>query len=192
MKRLCVFASGSGTDFQSVIDGVNTGKIDGKIVLLVASRPDIYAVERAKKNGIEVAVFRKKDYESAEKMYDALIPVLKEKGVELIILAGYLTVLTQNIVAAYRDKIINIHPALLPKHGGKGMYGMHVHEAVVAAGEKESGITIHYINENYDEGDIIFQAKCEVLPADTPEEVATKVHALEYDHYPHVIDDLLK
>ena len=121
------------TDFQSVIDGVNTGKIDGKIVLLVASRPDIYAVERAKKNGIEVAVFRKKDYESAEKMYDALIPVLKEKGVELIILAGYLTVLTPNIVAAYRDKIINIHPSLIPKYCGDGYYGMRVHEAVIAA-----------------------------------------------------------
>lgn len=142
MKRLCVFASGSGTDFQSVIDGVNTGKIDGEIVLLVASRPDIYAVERAKKNGIEVAVFRKKDYESAEKMYDALIPVLKEKGVELIILAGYLTVLTPNIVAAYRDKIINIHPSLIPKYCGDGYYGMRVHEAVIAAGEKESGATV--------------------------------------------------
>ncbi|WP_301038296.1 formyltransferase family protein, partial [Parabacteroides goldsteinii] len=106
--------------------------------------------------------------------------------------AGFMNKISDALLTAYPGKIINIHPALLPKHGGKGMYGMHVHEAVVAAGEKESGITIHYINENYDEGDIIFQAKCEVLPADTPEEVATKVHALEYAHYPHVIDDLLK
>ena len=121
-----------------------------------------------------------------------ILAKLAEYQIDLIVLAGFMNKISDALLTAYPGKIINIHPALLPKHGGKGMYGMHVHEAVVAAGEKESGITIHYINENYDEGDIIFQAKCEVLPADTPEEVATKVHALEYAHYPHVIDDLLK
>ena len=95
------------------------------------------------------------------------------------------------MIEAFPNQIINIHPSLLPKHGGKGMYGMHVHEAVVAAGERESGITIHYINEHYDEGAIIFQASCELLPTDTPEDVATKVHALEYTYYPQVIEKLL-
>lgn len=192
MKRLCVFASGSGTDFQSVIDGVNTGKIDGKIVLLVASRPDIYAVERAKKNGIEVAVFRKKDYESAEKMYDALIPVLKEKDVELIILAGYLTVLTPNIVAAYRDKIINIHPSLIPKYCGDGYYGMRVHEAVIAAGEKESGATVHFVDEGTDTGKIIEQRRVPVLSGDTPETLQKRVLEVEHELLPDVVARLCR
>lgn len=192
MKRLCVFASGSGTDFQSVIDGVNTGKIDGKIVLLVASRPDIYAVERAKKNGIEVAVFRKKGYESAEKMYDALIPMLKEKGVELIILAGYLTVLTPNIVAAYRDKIINIHPSLIPKYCGDGYYGMRVHEAVIAAGEKESGATVHFVDEGTDTGKIIEQRKVPVLSDDTPETLQKRILEVEHELLPDVVARLCR
>lgn len=192
MKRLCVFASGSGTDFQSVIDGVNTGKIDGKIVLLVASRPDIYAVERAKKNGIEVAVFRKKDYKSAEKMYDALIPVLKEKGVELIILAGYLTVLTPNIVAAYRDKIINIHPSLIPKYCGDGYYGMRVHEAVIAAGENESGATVHFVDEGTDTGKIIEQRKVPVFSGDTPETLQKRVLEVEHELLPDVVARLCR
>ena len=108
-----------------------------------------------------------------------------------IVLAGFMNKISDVILQAFPGKIVNIHPALLPKYGGKGMYGMHVHEAVVKAGERESGITIHYINEHYDEGAIIFQASCPVLPSDTPDEVAAKVHALEYAHYPHVIESLL-
>ena len=160
--------------------------------MLVASRPDIYAVERAKKNGIEVAVFRKKDYESAEKMYDALIPVLKEKGVELIILAGYLTVLTPNIVAAYRDKIINIHPSLIPKYCGDGYYGMRVHEAVIAAGEKESGATVHFVDEGTDTGKIIEQRKVPVLSGDTPETLQKRVLEVEHELLPDVVARLCR
>ena len=116
---------------------------------------------------------------------------MQEYRIDFIVLAGFLVRVPDLLLHAYPGKIINIHPALLPKFGGKGMYGDKVHEAVVAAGEKESGITIHYINEHYDEGAIIFQASCPVLPSDTPEEVASKVHALEYAHYPHVIESLL-
>ena len=122
------------------------------------------------------------------------VPILEklaEYDVCLIVLAGFMNKISDVILQAFPGKIVNIHPALLPKYGGKGMYGMHVHEAVVKAGERESGITIHYINEHYDEGAIIFQASCPVLPSDTPEEVASKVHALEYAHYPHVIESLL-
>ena len=192
MKRLCVFASGGGTDFQSVIDGVKTGLIDGEIVLLVASRPDIYAIERAKRNGIETAVYRKSDYESAEKMYDALIPVLQEKGVDLIILAGYLTVLTPNIVGAFRNKIVNIHPSLIPKFCGAGYYGMRVHEAVIAAHETESGATVHFVDEGTDTGKIIEQRKVPVYPNDTPETLQKRVLEVEHRLLPEVIARLCK
>ena len=192
MKKLCVFASGSGTDFQSVIDGVNNGKIDGKIVLLVASRPDIYAIERAKQNGIETVVYRKRDYENAEKMYDVIIPVLKEKGVDLIILAGYLIVLTPNIVTAFRNKIINIHPSLIPKYCGDGYYGMRVHEAVIAAGETESGATVHFVDEGTDTGKIIEQRKVKVFPNDTPETLQKRVLDVEHELLPDVVARLCK
>ena len=143
---------------------------------------------RVNKLGIPSFVFSRDEFVEGT----PVLAKLAEYQVDLIVLAGFMNKISDALLGVYPGKIINIHPALLPKHGGKGMYGMHVHEAVVAAGEKESGITIHYINENYDEGDVIFQAKCEVLPTDTPDEVATKVHALEYAHYPHVIEDLLK
>lgn len=120
-----------------------------------------------------------------------MIDKLAAYGVEFIVLAGFMNKISEVVLKAFPDKIVNIHPALLPAYGGKGMYGHHVHEAVLAAGEKESGITIHYINERYDEGDIIFQATCPVLPADTPDALAARVHALEYAHYPHVIEETL-
>ena len=121
-----------------------------------------------------------------------ILNLLKKEGVDWIVLAGFLLKVPTEIIEAYPHKIINIHPSLLPKYGGKGMYGMKVHEAVAEANEKESGITIHYVNENLDEGEIIFQAKCEVLSTDSPEEIAAKVHKLEYEFFPKVIADLLE
>ena len=142
---------------------------------------------RVNKLGVPSFVFSREEFIAG-------VPILEklaEYDVCLIVLAGFMNKISDVILQAFPGKIVNIHPALLPKYGGKGMYGMHVHEAVVKAGERESGITIHYINEHYDEGAIIFQASCPVLPSDTPEEVASKVHALEYAHYPHVIESLL-
>ena len=122
---------------------------------------------------------------------DEILAVLQEYHIDFVVLAGFLVRVPDLLLHAYPNKIINIHPALLPKFGGKGMYGNRVHEAVVAAGEKKSGITIHYINERYDEGNIVFQAVCPVLPTDSPEDVAKKVHALEYEHFPRVIERVL-
>lgn len=192
MKRLCVFASGSGSDFQSIIDGVNSGLIDGKIELLVASKPDIYAIERAKAAGIEYAVYLKTDYPSTERMYDALIPVLKEKKIDLIILAGYLTVLTPNIVSAFKNRVVNIHPSLIPKYCGDGFYGMRVHRAVIAGGEKESGATVHYVDEGTDTGAIIAQEKVPVLEGDTPESLQARVLELEHRLLPRTVAKLCK
>jgi len=180
MLKIAVFVSGGGTDLQSVIDAVKNNSINGEIAIVISNRKNAYGLERARQAGIETAVVRKDD--------ELIVKMLKERNVGLVVLAGYLAILTDVLIDAYPNKIINIHPALLPKFGGKGMYGDRVHEAVVMAGESESGITIHYIDEHYDEGSIIFQAKCSVLPGDTPAEVAKKVHALEYEWFPRIIE----
>ena len=190
-KRIAVLCSGGGTNLQALIDAVEAGEIDGQIVLVLANTSKAFALERARKHGIPAEFVSKKQAGSDEAFNDIILQKLKDAQVELVVLAGYLPILGGQVIRAYEHRIINIHPALLPKYGGKGMYGMHVHEAVVAAGERETGITIHYIDEHYDEGTVIFQATCPVLPFDTPEEVAAKVHALEYAHYPKVIEDLL-
>ena len=132
-------------------------------------------------------VFSKKEMNET----NLVLNLLKENKIDWIILAGFLLKVPDNIIAAFPDRILNIHPALLPKYGGKGMYGSRVHEAVVAAGEKESGITIHLVNDHYDEGQIVFQASCPVLASDSADDVAAKVHALEYEHFPRVIEDII-
>ena len=187
MKNVAIFASGSGTKAENIARYFSKSETV-KVAVVLSNNKNVGVHDRVNKLGIPSFVFSRDEFVEGT----PILAKLAEYQIDLIVLAGFMNKISDALLTAYPGKIINIHPALLPKHGGKGMYGMHVHEAVVAAGEKESGITIHYINENYDEGDIIFQAKCEVLPADTPEEVATKVHALEYAHYPHVIDDLLK
>lgn len=200
-KNVAVLASGSGSNAENIIrffrenkgdkgDKGFKGNEDNEEIcfpVIVSNKEDAYVHERAKKLGISSYTFKKSDFESGK-----VLEFLKEQQIDFIILAGFLLKVPENLLRAYPDKIINIHPALLPKFGGKGMYGSHVHEAVVAAKEKESGITIHYVNENYDEGQIIFQAKCEVLPTDTPDDVAEKVHALEYEFFPEVIAQKLK
>ena len=157
------------------------------VSLVLSNKSDAYVLERAHRLGVPCNVFTKEDWIAG----DEILAVLQEYRIDFIVLAGFLVRVPDLLLHAYPDKIINIHPALLPKFGGKGMYGDRVHQAVVAAGEKESGITIHYINEHYDEGDTIFRATCPVLPTDSPGDVAEKVHALEYEHFPRVIEQII-
>ncbi len=186
MKKLAIFASGSGSNAENIIQYFS-GNEDVFIPVIISNKKDAYVHERAKKLGIPSFTFSKKEFEET----DLILNTLSEYDIDWIILAGFLLKVPENLLKAFPGKIINIHPSLLPKFGGKGMYGSHVHEAVVAAGEKESGITIHYVNEKYDEGKIIFQAKCEVLSSDTSDDVAEKVHALEYKYFPQVIEKLI-
>lgn len=187
MNRIAVFASGSGSNAENIaLYFQNNPNVE--VSVIITNKKDAYVLERANKLKIPSAVFTKKDFEET----DEVVRFLSDNKIDVIVLAGFLLKVPQNLLNAYPNKIVNIHPALLPKFGGKGMYGDYVHKAVIDAGEKESGITIHYINENYDEGDIIFQAKCMVDEGDTYQEVANKVHQLEYQYYPHVIADLLK
>lgn len=181
MKKIALFASGSGSNAENIIRYFQTDT-DLNFPLIISNKQDAYVHERAKKLHIPSFFYKKDSFENGE-----VLTFLSENNIDFIVLAGFLLKIPLNIIQAYPDKIINIHPALLPKFGGKGMYGSHVHEAVVANRETESGITIHYVNENYDEGQVIFQAKCEVLPTDTPEDVAAKVHELEYRYFPEII-----
>jgi phosphoribosylglycinamide formyltransferase-1 len=185
MKKIALLASGSGSNAENIIRYFAENK-QVKFPLIVSNKADAYVHERAKKLNVPSFTVNKSGFESGE-----VLRLLQEHEIDFVVLAGFLLQVPENLLKAYPNQIINIHPALLPKYGGKGMYGHHVHDAVVANHESESGITIHYVNENYDEGQIIFQAKCEVLPTDTPDEVAEKVHALEYEYFPKVIASLL-
>lgn len=185
-KNIVILASGSGTNTENIIRYFQSSEV-ARVVLVVSNKADAYVLERAKRLQVPSLVIpREKFLESGY-----VCSVLNEYKPDLIVLAGFLLRIPDDMLAAYPQKIVNIHPSLLPKYGGKGMYGDKVHQAVVAAGEKESGITIHYIDGHFDEGVTIFQAKCPVLPGDTPEDVAHKVHALEYEHYPKVIERIL-
>lgn len=184
MIKIAIFASGSGSNAENIADYFKN-RNDVEIAIVVTNNPNAYVLERAKRLGIESVVFSKNEMDCA-----IVANFLKNIGVEWIVLAGYLLKIPQNLIDAFENRIVNIHPALLPKFGGKGMYGDRVHKAVVNANETESGITIHYVNENYDEGAIIYQAKCDVLPADTADVVAAKVHALEYEWFPVILDRL--
>ena len=185
-KNIAIFASGSGTNAENIIRYFQENDLI-RVALVLSNRSDAYVLERAHRLQVPSEVFLKEDWVSGEQ----ILALLHEYHIDFIVLAGFLVRVPERLLHAYPDKIINIHPALLPKFGGKGMYGDKVHQAVVAAGEKETGITIHYINEHYDEGSIIFQATCPVLPDDSPEEVAKKVHALEYEHFPHVVEEVI-
>lgn len=186
MKNIAIFASGSGTNAENIARYFSNSETI-KVAVVLSNNKNAGVHARMEKLNIPSVSFTREEFIEGT----AVLAKLAEYDTVLIVLAGFMNKISDTLLKAYPNKIINIHPALLPKHGGKGMYGMYVHEAVVAAGEKESGITIHYINENYDEGAVIFQATCPVLSTDTPEEVANKVHALEYAHYPHVIEEVL-
>ena len=185
MIKIVIFASGSGTNAENIIRYFQATK-SASVEAVFTNKADAQVIQRAEKYQVPFQVFTKNDLEAGK--------VLQEINTiqpDLIVLAGFLLKFPQSIVAEYPDKIINIHPALLPKYGGKGMYGMHVHRAVVENKESKTGITIHYVNENYDEGNIIFQKEVTVLISDTPEVVAAKIHELEQDHFPVVIEKLL-
>lgn len=189
-KKLAVFVSGGGTDLQSIIDGVRSGMINAEISVVIASRSDIFALERARANNIPSRVFKKADYPSVEAMYDEIIALLDSLSINLVVLAGYLTILSENIVKAYAGKIINIHPSLIPKHCGMGYYGIRVHRSVVESGDKVSGATVHFVDEGADTGKIIRQETVPVLPDDTPETLAARVLKLEHKILPEVVRDL--
>jgi formyltetrahydrofolate-dependent phosphoribosylglycinamide formyltransferase len=186
MKKVAIFASGSGTNAEN-ISRYFYGNQQIEVSLLVSNNPKADVHERMSRLGIPSVTFSRQAFAEGRPVLEKL----REYAVDWIVLAGFMNLIPTEILDAYPNRIVNIHPALLPKYGGKGMYGRHVHEAVVAAGEKESGITIHYVNERYDEGPVIFQVSCPVSPEDTPDDVAAKVHALEYEHYPRVIASLL-
>ena len=182
--RIAIFASGSGTNAEEIFKRFQH-HASIEVVLLLSNNPQAYALERAKKFNISSIVFNRSIFRESKEV----LMWLKEKNVTHIVLAGFMWLVPDYLIKTYSGKIINIHPALLPKFGGKGMYGSHVHEAVKAAGEKETGITIHEVNEHYDEGRILFQATCMINETDTPDQIAKKVHELEYAHYPRVIEE---
>ena len=186
MKKIAILASGSGSNAENIANYFK-GSDYAEVSFIIANNPEAYVIERAKRLGIECAVVTKAQFMEA----DSIISMLQERNIDFIVLAGFLLLVPAKLIQAYPGRIVNIHPALLPKHGGKGMYGDRVHKAVVECGETESGITIHLIDEQYDKGTTFFQAKCPVLPTDTPDDVAAKVHALEYEHFPHVIEEIL-
>lgn len=185
-KNIAILASGSGTNAENIIRYFQVKK-SASVALVLTNRRDAFVLERARGLGVPCCFFPKEEWEHG----GAILSVLEEHGVDFVVLAGFLARVPEAILHVYPGRIINIHPSLLPKFGGKGMYGNRVHEAVLAAGEVESGITIHYINEHYDEGDVIRQVRCPVLSEDTPEELACRIHALEYEVYPEVIEQLL-
>ncbi len=187
MIRIAIFASGSGSNAENIAIYFRN-RNDIGISVIVSNKRDAHVHERAKKLGIPSYTFSKAEFDEGTAVLDTLC----EYKTDFIVLAGFLLKVSQPLLDAFPGRIVNIHPALLPKYGGQGMYGDRVHREVVAAGETKSGITIHYVNEQYDEGDIIFQATCDLQPEDTPEEVARKVHELEYIHFPKVIESVVE
>jgi phosphoribosylglycinamide formyltransferase-1 len=186
MTRIAIFASGSGSNAENIANYFSDNA-NVEISLFLTNKENAYVLERAKQLEIQSVVFHRTQFLET----DEITSILSKNDIDLIVLAGFLLKIPENLIKAYPNKIVNIHPALLPKFGGKGMYGDNVHKAVVENKETESGITIHYVNENYDEGKIIFQAKCPVIPTDTFENVAAKIHQLEYEHFPKTIDALI-
>ena len=186
MKKVAIFASGSGTNAGNIIRYF-ADSTDIRISVVLSNKKDAGVLERAKALGVPSFTFSSADFKEGT----VILSKLKEYNIDFIVLAGFLVKVSSVIIDSYEEKIINIHPALLPKYGGKGMYGHHVHEAVVAAKETTTGITIHFVNERYDEGAVIFQASFSILDTDTVEDIEKKIHELEYKHFPLVIEELL-
>lgn len=189
-----MFASGSGTNFRSILEHKREGKLASDIELLITNNSTCGAAEIAKAEGIEVTHISRKVFPdlSSKDYSDLFISALNKKEIDLIVLAGYMKKLPDEVVKKFSNRIINIHPALLPKFGGKGMYGINVHNAVIESGDKETGVTVHYVNENYDEGEIIHQEKISVNDNDTAESLMERVKELEHRVYPEVIRNLEK
>jgi len=191
VKNIVVFASGSGSNFQAIIDAVEANSIDARITGLITNNSNIQAIDRASNAGIPSRVILPSQYSDSTAFGLAILDVLEEWKPDLIVLAGYMIKVPTNVTRRYRGRIINIHPALLPKYGGKGYYGERVHRAVLEAGEQESGCTVHYVDEDYDRGPIIDQKKVPVLPGDTPQTLAERVLHEEHQLLPQVIQQLL-
>ena len=187
MRNIAIFASGSGTNAENIIKYFSNRET-GKVTLVLSNKREAYVLKRAAKYDVKSLFFEHPDFYSS----DAVLDILLKNKIDFVVLAGFMLQIPENILSSFEGRIINIHPALLPKYGGKGMYGEHVHKAVLANREPESGITIHYVNRFYDEGNIIFQAKCNVLSGDTPESLASRIHELEYAHFPEVIERLIE
>ena len=184
MKRIAIFASGSGTNAQKIIEYFSASK-EVVVDSLWSNNENAYALIRAEKLGIETITFDSDEFYRSNEILD----LLYDHRIDIIVLAGFLWLVPRNLTELFT--VVNIHPALLPKYGGKGMYGMSVHKAVLASKDKESGITIHQVNQDYDKGKIIFQATCPIVSGDTPETLAARIHELEHQHYPRVIEELL-
>jgi formyltetrahydrofolate-dependent phosphoribosylglycinamide formyltransferase len=187
VTRVAIFASGAGSNATQIINHFAASQ-NIKIALIVCNKPGAGVIQIAEKAGISSLLIEKEKFFNG----DNYLPELKKNKIDFIVLAGFLWKMPTVLIQAFPKKIINIHPALLPKYGGKGMYGTKVHEAVIAGADKETGISIHYVDEIYDHGEIIFQAKCEVAENDTAEFLAKKIHELEHVNYPRVIADLIK
>lgn len=185
-KKLALFASGTGSNVRRIHAHFTSGS-EVEIAVLVCNRPEAPVVRFAREKNIPVHLLTRDDLSDPV----PLINAMEAARVDLIVLAGFLWKIPEELVKAFPKRILNIHPALLPRYGGKGMYGMRVHEAIIAAGETESGITIHLVNEHYDEGEILFQARCPVYPEDTPEQLAERIHHLEHQHFPEIIEHYL-
>jgi len=186
LKHIALFASGSGSNAEKIADYF-ADNTEVTVSLILSNNSKAGVIDRARRLHIPVLLFDRTTFYTTSQITELLL----NQHIDLIVLAGFMWLMPADLVRAFPNKIINIHPALLPKFGGKGMYGHFVHEAVAAAGETESGITIHYVNEHYDEGQIIFQASCPVAPSDTPDDIARSVQALEHIHYPRVIAEVL-
>lgn len=185
MNHICILASGSGTNTQNIIEYFT--KVENiEVSLVLSNKKEAYVLQRARMSGVSNKFFSKEDLNNS-----VVLKLLEEYKIDFIVLAGFLWLIPVKFLRAFPNRIVNIHPALLPKYGGKGMYGDKVHEAVLENDEKESGITIHYVNEEYDKGDIIFQAKYKIVQGETADSLAKKAHELEYKHYPRVIEELI-
>lgn len=187
MKNLVVFASGSGSNFQSIIDAVTNGNLNARITGLIANKYNIGAITKAEANDIPVRVLSDIDFDLYSDYENVLLTQLRSWKADIVILAGYLRKIPGAVISEYEGKILNIHPSLLPKYGGKGFYGIKVHKAVIEAGDTESGCTIHIVSEEYDKGPILAQQKVSVLPDDTPEDLAARVLVQEHLLYPKII-----
>ncbi len=186
MKKIAIFASGSGTNAENIIRYFANHPSDA-VELVLTNKNDAYVIQRAKKLGVKSIIFDRDDLYNT----DNVLSVLQENNIYFVVLAGFLWLLPEKIITKYRNKIVNIHPALLPKYGGKGMYGDNVHKTVIKNKENESGITIHFVNNEYDSGKIIFQTKCSISPEDSYIHLAQKIHKLEYHYYPLCIEKIL-
>lgn len=187
VKKLAVFASGNGSNAENLVSYFRNNDCGAEVAVIVCNKPGAGVIARAERLGVPVRVMPAAEIRDASRM----LPLMEEFGIDYIVLAGFLLMVPDFLLERYPDRVLNIHPSLLPKYGGKGMYGHHVHEAVVAAGEKETGITVHLVTDRCDEGRIIFQARVPLSDDDTAESVEAKIHELEQAHFPHTVREYI-